>query len=59
MVKFGLAGKELWRRLAPLRTGPSNRSGIVPVHPKLIAGVKFFGRYHTGWLRDGALVSMR
>jgi bifunctional non-homologous end joining protein LigD len=56
LVKFGLAGKELWRRLAPLRTGPSNRSGIVPVRPELVAGVRYFGRYRTGWIRDGVLL---
>jgi DNA ligase D-like protein (predicted ligase) len=58
LVKFGLAGKDLWHRLAPLRSGPASRSGVVPVRPELIAEVKFFGRYRTGWLRDGVLLSV-
>ena len=48
LVKFGLAGKGLWRLLDPLRDGPSTRSGTVPVQPELVAGVKFFGRYRGG-----------
>jgi len=50
LVKFGLAGKGLWQRLDPPRIGPSARSGIVPVRPELVAGVRFFGRYRTGWI---------
>jgi hypothetical protein len=26
--------------------------------PELVAEVKFFGRSRTGWLRDGALLSV-
>lgn len=33
LVKFRLAGKELWQRLDPLRVGPSNRFGIVRCAP--------------------------
>jgi bifunctional non-homologous end joining protein LigD len=58
LVKFGLAGKDLWRRLDPLRTGPAGRAGIVPVRPELVAAVKTFGRYRTGWIRDGVLLSV-
>ena len=58
LVKFGLAGKGLWRRLDALRAGPSARFGVVPVHPELIAGVRYFGRYRTGWIRDGVLLSI-
>jgi hypothetical protein len=58
LVKFGLAGKELWSRLAPLCDGPANRAGIVPVRPKLVAGVKFFGHYRSGEIRDGVLLSV-
>lgn len=58
MVKFGLTGNGLWQRLDPLRDGLSHRSGIVPVQPELVAGVKYFGRYRTGWLRDGVLLSV-
>jgi len=29
----------------------------VPV-PELVAEVKFFGRYRTGWIRDGVLLSV-
>ena len=58
LVKFGLAGKELWHRLERLRSGPETRSGLIPVRPELVAGVKFFGRYRGGWIRDGALLSV-
>src|SRR5215469_1329710 len=49
MVKFGLAGKDLWQRLDALRIGPSTRSGLVRVRPELVAAVRYFGRYRTGW----------
>jgi hypothetical protein len=58
LVKFGLAGKELWQRLYRLRDGPEARSGMIPVRPKLVAGVRYFGRYRTGWIRDGVLLSV-
>ena len=52
-------GKELWRRLERLRNGPETRSGMVPVRPQLVAGVRYFGRYRTGgWIRDGVLLSV-
>ena len=58
-VKFGLAGRGLWRRLDRLRDGglPA-RKGYIPVRPELVAEVKFFGRYHRGWIRDGVLLSV-
>jgi bifunctional non-homologous end joining protein LigD len=56
MVKFGLGGKELWRRLEGLRSGPPTRSGLVPVRLELVAGVRYFGRYRTGAIRDGVLL---
>jgi bifunctional non-homologous end joining protein LigD len=58
LVKFGLAGKGLWRRLDPLRSGPETRPGMVPVRPELVAGVRFSGRYRGGRLRDGVLLSV-
>jgi ATP-dependent DNA ligase len=58
LVKFGLAGRGLWDRLDRLRAGPATRSGVVPVRPALVAGVKFFGRYQRGWIRDGVLLSV-
>jgi bifunctional non-homologous end joining protein LigD len=58
LVKFGLAGKDLWQRLDRLRAGPATRSGLAPVHPELVAGVKFFGRYRSGAIRDGVLLSV-
>ena len=58
MVKFGLAGKGLWRRLDPLREGPSARSGVVRVRPELVAAVRYFGRCRTGWIRDGVVPSV-
>jgi len=58
LVKFGLGDKDLWQRLAPLRSGAATRSGLVPVRPELVAGVKFFGRYRSGAIRDGVLLSV-
>lgn len=57
LVKFGLAGKDLWQRLAPLRDGPETCSGFVPVRPDLVAAIRYFGRYRGGWIRDGVLLS--
>jgi hypothetical protein len=56
MVKFGLGNKALWQLLEVLRRGPSTRSGLVPVRPELVAAVRYFGRYRTGWIRDGVLL---
>jgi ATP-dependent DNA ligase len=53
LVKFGLGVKDLWQRLEPLRAGPASRGGLVPVRPELVVGVKYFGRYRTGAIRDG------
>ena len=58
MVIFGFAGKHLWSRLERLRAGPANRSGIVPVWPELVAAVRYFGRYRSGSIRDGVLLSV-
>jgi bifunctional non-homologous end joining protein LigD len=58
LVKFGLADKDLWSRLDRLRAGPATRTGVVPVRPELVAGVKFFGRYRSGAIRDGVLLSV-
>jgi hypothetical protein len=58
LVKFGLAGRDLWQRLESLRVGPASRGGIIPVRPELVAGVRFFGRYHSGAIRDGVLLSI-
>jgi hypothetical protein len=57
-VKFGLAGKGLWEQLDQLRAGPATRSGLVPVRPELVAGVRYFGRYRSGAIRDGVLLSV-
>jgi ATP-dependent DNA ligase len=57
-VKFGLARTRLWDALDLLRDGPPTRKGFVPVRPKLIADVKFFGRYQRGFIRDGVLLSV-
>jgi bifunctional non-homologous end joining protein LigD len=54
-VRFGLAGKGLWRRLDQRRAGPPYR-GVVPAVPGLVVAVKFFGRYKAGWIRDGVLL---
>jgi len=58
LVKFGSGGKDLWQRFDRLRAGPSARSGLVRVRPELVAVVRYFGRYRTGWIRDGVLLSV-
>jgi hypothetical protein len=30
----------------------------VPVEAELVAGVKYFGRYRAGWIRDAVLLSV-
>jgi bifunctional non-homologous end joining protein LigD len=45
-------------RKALLRDGPASRGGVVPVRPELVAEIRYFGRYRTGWLRDGVLLSI-
>jgi bifunctional non-homologous end joining protein LigD len=57
-VKFGLGDKDLWRRIERLRAGPETRSGMIPVRPELVAAARYFGRYRTGWIRDGVLLSV-
>ena len=57
-MKFGLPGKELWQQLDRLRTSPASRAGVIPVRSELVAGVKFFGRYRSGAIRDGVLLSV-
>jgi hypothetical protein len=58
LVKFCLAGKDLWQQLDQLRAGPETRSGVVPVRPELVAAVRYFGRYRSGAIRDGVLLSV-
>jgi hypothetical protein len=53
LVKFGLSGKDLWPRLDRLRAGPASRSGVIPVRPEPVVGVRYFGRYRSGAIRDG------
>ena len=59
-VRFGLAGKTLWRRLDQLRAGPSQLQsrgpGIVPVRAELVVEIKYFGRIGGDYLRDGVLL---
>jgi len=31
---------------------------MIPVRPELVATVRYFGRYRTGWIRDGVLLSV-
>jgi hypothetical protein len=57
-VKFGLAGRDRWERLAQLRAGQTTHSGLVPVRPVLVAGVRYCVRYRTGAIRDGVLLSV-
>lgn len=44
-------------RLDPLRSGPTPCSGVIPVHPELVAGVRYFGRNRSGAIRDGMLLT--
>jgi hypothetical protein len=39
-----------------LRIGPVTRPGLIRVRPEVVAAVRYFGRYHTGWIRDGVLL---
>jgi hypothetical protein len=50
--------KRLWSGLDWLRTDPATRSGIAPVDPELVIGVRYFGRYRTGAIRNGVLLSV-
>ena len=50
-VEFGLGGGRRLER-------PSDRSGIGPLRPELIAEVRYFERYRTGWVCDGVLLSI-
>jgi bifunctional non-homologous end joining protein LigD len=56
-VRFGFAGKGLWKILDRLRSGPTRR-GVVWIEPWLTARVKFFGRYKGGFIRDGVLLDL-
>jgi len=59
-VRFGLAGKALWRCLDQLRAGPSQLQsrgpGIVPVRTGLVVEIKYLGRVGGDYLRDGVLL---
>lgn len=61
-VRFGLAGKALWRRLDWLRDGsarPQGRGpGIIPVRRELAVTIKYFGRIGGDYLRDGVLLAV-
>jgi hypothetical protein len=41
-----------------LRNGPSTRSSLVPVRTELVVGIRYFGRYRSGAIRDGVLLSV-
>jgi bifunctional non-homologous end joining protein LigD len=56
-VRYGFAGKGLWRELAALRCGPVNK-GVIPVRPGLRAEIKYFGRHKGGSIRDGVILSL-
>jgi hypothetical protein len=58
LVKFGLAGKDLWSRLDLLRDGPASCGGVHPGAPRAGRRVKFFGRYRSGAIRDAVLLSV-
>ena len=53
-----LCPKGLWATLDQLRLGSTDRLGIVPIEPVLVARVKYFGRHRGGAIRDGVLVGL-
>jgi bifunctional non-homologous end joining protein LigD len=55
-VRFGFAGKGLWRVLDPMRAGKASQDGVVPVRPELWLTVKYFGRHKGGAIRDGVVI---
>jgi bifunctional non-homologous end joining protein LigD len=57
-VRFGFAGKGLWAILHELRAGSLDRAGVVPIEPRLVVRVKYFGRHKGGAIRDGVLVAI-
>jgi bifunctional non-homologous end joining protein LigD len=56
-VRYGFAGKGLWRELNALRCGPATK-GVIPVNPGFCAEIKFFGRHKGGSIRDGVILSL-
>ena len=56
-VRFGFAGKGLWGVLDQLRCGEPVK-GVIPVHPALMAEIKFYGRHKGGSIRDGVLLGL-
>jgi len=59
VVKFALAGKDLWQRSNRLRAGPETHPfRPCPGAPERVAGVRDFGRYRSGAIRDGVLLSV-
>jgi hypothetical protein len=42
----------------PAARRPATRSDLVPVRPELVAAVRYFGRYRSGAIRDGVLLSV-
>jgi len=43
--------------LAQLRSGEPVK-GVIPVHPALMAEIKFYGRHKGGSIRDGVLLDL-
>jgi hypothetical protein len=31
---------------------------MIPVRPELVVEIRYFGRYRSGWLRDGVMLSV-
>ena len=57
-VRFGFAGKGLWARVDQLRAESVGRDGVVPIEPRLVVQVKYFGRHKGGAIRDGVIVGV-
>jgi hypothetical protein len=56
-VRFGFAGRGQWGVLDQVRSGEPAK-GVVPVHPVLIAEIKFYGRHKAQSIRDGVLLDV-
>jgi hypothetical protein len=57
-VRFGFAGRQLWSALDPLRQGPADRYGVIPVRSQMRLRVKHFGGHKGGAIRDGVVVGI-
>jgi len=48
----------VWGKLMDFQLGAYLATHGVPVRPELVAAVRYFRRYRTGWIGDGVLLSV-